>query len=114
MKDRFEKLREKLDDAIDKYGLNSSKTIKLSNRFNELINFYYKNEVQFSKDSILYIKYIESIKMLKKITLNFSKFPTIEEWNKYAKEKDLLCSESLKYITGINWHNLRNRIMSEI
>ena len=58
----------------------------------------------------MYEKYVQSIKDLKKITKDFIRFPTIKEWNHYAKEKDLLNSESLKYISGNSWHNLRNKI----
>ena len=41
------------------------------------------------------------------------KFPTVKEWNIYAKENQLLSSESIKYIAGVNWHELRNRIKLE-
>jgi len=110
----FERLRIKLESSIDKYGLNSEKTRKISNKFEELINLYYKNEGQNHEDIIMDINYKESIKKLKNITKEFSKFPTIDEWNKYAKEHDLLCSESIKYMSGINWHDLRSRIKSGI
>lgn len=62
----------------------------------------------------MYHKYIDSVKSLKKITGDFINFPTINEWNHYAKENDFLNSESLKYISGNNWHDLRNKILSEI
>ena len=114
MLNKFERLREKLNNSIEKYGIESEKTRKLSDKFNKLLNIYYNKEVQYSKESLMYKKYIESIKTLEKITTDFSKFPTINEWNKYAKEKDLLCSESIKYITGINWHELRNRIKLKV
>ncbi len=110
MKDKIERLREKLHISIEKYGLSSEKTKVISEEFNELINIYYKNEVQFPEDSIMDKKYKKSIDLLKRITSDFAKFPTIDEWNKYAKEQCLLCSESIKYITGLNWHELRNRI----
>ena len=45
----------------------------------------------------------------RKITRDFVEFPTIEEWNHYAKENDLLNSESLKYISDRSWHDLRNK-----
>lgn len=114
MIDRFEKLRIKLHISIEKYGLNSKETAKISKKFDELVNTYYENERQYSQNNIIYTKCVESVELLRNITRNFSKYPTIEEWNKYAKEKNLLCSESIKYITGINWHELRSRIKSEI
>ena len=61
----------------------------------------------------MYIKYLESINCLRKIARDFVRFPTIKEWNYYAKENNLLNSESLKYISGNSWHDLRNRILSE-
>ncbi len=109
----FEKLRKKLDETIETYGLNSEQTRKISNRYNELVNSYYKNERQFDPDSIMNEKYIETIRCLRQVTKDFVKFPTIKEWNCYAKQNNLLSSESLKYISGNSWHNLRNRILSE-
>lgn len=111
--DRFKHLREKLNDSIEKYGLNSDKTNKISLRFDKLINSYYKKEVQYSHESTIYKKYIESINALEKITQDFAEFPSIPEWNKYAEEKGLLSSESIKYISGLNWHDLRNRTLSK-
>lgn len=109
----FEKLQEKLHESIEKNGLNSEQTRKISKKYNELINLYYKNETQYHEGDMMGIKYMESIKCLKKITRDFVKFPTIKEWNYYAKENDLLNSESLKYISGNSWHDLRNRILAE-
>ena len=109
MKNKVERLREELHLSIDKYVLNSEGTKRISDKFNKLVNLYYKKDVKYSKDSIIYKKYLESIEAINKITRDFSKFPTINEWNKYAKEHNLLCSESLKYITKLNWHDLRSR-----
>lgn len=114
MSNRFEKLRKKLDKAVEVYGVNSKEAKKISQKFDELVSEFYKKEKQYPTESIIYIKYLETIEELTKITRDFSEYPTIEEWNKYAKDKKLLCSESLKYITGINWHKLRNRIKSEV
>lgn len=114
MINNFEKLRKKLHDSIDKNGMDSEKTRKISTRFNDLVSSYYKNEKQFRQDNFMTQKYIESMKHLRKITREFAKFPTVEEWNKYAKENNLISSESIKYMSGNNWHNLRNRILSEI
>lgn len=113
MINNFEKLREKLHESIEVNGLHSEKTRKISERYNELVNFYYQNERQYHHDNVMSIKYLESVKCLRKITNDFIKFPTIEEWNCYAKENDLLSSESLKYISGNAWHDLRNRILSK-
>lgn len=110
----FEKLRKKLHEAIEKNGLDSEQTRKISTRYNELVNSYYKKERQYRENSIMGIKYRESIRCLKQISRDFAKFPTIKEWNHYAKEKNLLNSESLKYISGNSWHDLRNKISIEL
>lgn len=109
----FEKLREKLHESIETFGLNSDKTRKISIKYNELVNNYYEKEQQYHKGNFMHEKYLESVQALKKITKDFVKFPTIKEWNHYAKENDLLNSESLKYISGNTWHELRNRIILE-
>ena len=92
----------------------AKETKKISKKFDELVSEFYKKEKQYPTESIIHIKYLETIEELKKVTRDFSEYPTIKEWNKYAKTKNLLCSESLKYVTGINWHELRNRIKSEV
>lgn len=110
----FEKLRKKLHETIEKNGLDSDQTRKISNRYNKLVNSYYQKERQYSEDNIMCMNYRESVKCLKQITKDFVKFPTIKEWNYYAKKNNLLNSESLKYISGNSWHDLRNRILSEL
>ena len=110
----FEKLRSKLDKAIEIHGVDSEKASKLSKRYTELVNCYYREEKQFHENNLMYLTYLESLNSLRKITKDFVKFPTIEEWNYYAKENGLLNSESLKYISGNDWHELRNAISSQI
>lgn len=110
MVDEFEGLRNKLHQAIEEGGLHSVKTIKISKKYNDLINFHYQNERQYHPDNLMYQKYVESLQYLRKITKDFIEFPTIKQWNYYAKEKDLLNSESLKFISGSSWHDLRNKI----
>ena len=46
MIDNFERLRKKLDESVEKNGLNSEKTKKISERFDKMVNNYYKNEKQ--------------------------------------------------------------------
>ncbi len=114
MINNFERIRNKLHKSIDTYGLDAEKTRKISQRYNELVNSYYQEEKQYHQNSIMYQAYLKSIKHLKKITRDFIKFPTIKEWNYYAKQNNLLNSESLKYITGKTWHDLRNKILSAL
>lgn len=114
MIDIFEQIRGELHMAIDEYGINSKNVIEISEEFNRALNLYYEKELKYSEDNIMRIKYKEAIETLKNITKDFAKYPTINEWNKYAKEKCLLSSESLKYISGMNWHDLRSKIKIEV
>lgn len=114
MIDTFERIRSELHMAIDEYGINSKKAIEKSEEFNRVLNVYYKKGLKYSKDNIMQEKYIEAIEILKNITKDFAKYPTIDEWNKYAKQKGLLSSESIKYISGMNWHDLRSKIKVEV
>ena len=50
--------------------------------------------------------------MIKEITLN-DKFPDIVEWNKIAKKYGLLNSESIKYISLLDWKMLEIKINRE-
>lgn len=109
----FEKLREKLHEVIEEYGLNSEEAIYVSNEYNNLVNEYYRKEKQYHEGNHMQTQYIESIQYLKSIAKDYISFPTINEWNEYAKENNLLNSESLKYISGNAWHDLKNRILSE-
>ena len=86
MINNFERIREKLHESIEKNGINSEKTKRISERFDKLVNSYYINERKYNTNCLMYIKYTESIKHMKKITKEFAKFPSIDEWNKYAKE----------------------------
>jgi len=74
------------------------------------VNFHYQNERQYKENNLMYQKYVESLKHLRKITKDFIEFPTIKQWNQYAKENDLLNTESIKYISGSSWHDLRSKI----
>lgn len=114
MIDNFEKLREKLHESIKKKGINAKETMKISEKFDELVNSYYLHQKQYNEDNIMYKAFDRSIRELRKITREFGEFPSVNGWNQYAKDKGLLSSESLKYISGTNWNILRNRILSEI
>lgn len=113
MTNDFEKLREELYEAIDVYGLNSEKTKEISKKYNDLVNGYYENEEQPHELNIMNSKYLESMKCLKEMTKELTRFPSIKEWNHYAKEKDLLNSESLKYMNGNDWKKLKDIILEK-
>jgi hypothetical protein len=90
------KLREMLHDSIQKHGLTSEKTYKLSVELDEAIVDYYKNS------SMLYY-YEKSLDGLKKFIKDNNHEPNKKEWNTYAKENNFLSSESMKYIGNINF-----------
>lgn len=104
-----EELRKKLHEAIDKYGINSEEVYKISTEMDKLLNKH-----GYDDKNVMYNKYLDSMYELRKITKLFAKFPTVEEWNRYAKENLLLNSESIKYFSGLNWHKLKDRIKNDL
>jgi len=108
--------RKKLNSAVKRTGLNSIETRKISDKMNELINEYYSSieTVKFPSSSYMNDFYKTSYESLKKITEEFNKFPSIVEWNKYAKENNLLSSITMEYITTLDWNYLRAKIIREI
>lgn len=105
----IEELRQKLHRAIEEYGLDSEETRKISVEMDKLLN-----KRGYNEKNLMYNKYLESMFELRKITNLFAKFPTIDEWNKYAKDNLLLNSESIKYISGLDWNKLRDRIKKDL
>lgn len=104
-----EELRKKLHEAIDIYGINSEEVYKISTEMDKLLN-----KRGYDDKNLMYNKYLDSMFELRKISKIFNEFPSVDEWNKYAKEKYLLNSESLKYISGLNWHKLKDKIKKEM
>ena len=113
---KIRKLRVKLEEAITKKGLNSPEVREISNKMDELLNDYEKNTkiVEFPKYSMMPEWYKKSYRDLKKITEDFKKFPSVEEWNMYAKTNNLLCNVSLEYITQLNWNYLKIKSEREL
>lgn len=105
----IEQLRNKLHEAIDKYGIDAEETRKISVEMDKLLN-----KRGYNEKNLMYNKYLESMFELRKITKLFAKFPSVDEWNKYAKKNLLLNSESIKYISGSNWHKLKDRIKNDL
>lgn len=105
----IEQLRNKLHEAIDKYGISAEETRKISVEMDNLLN-----KRGYTTKNTMYNEYLDSMFELRKISKIFGEFPTIEEWNKYAKENYLLNSESIKYISGLDWNKLRNQIKKEM
>lgn len=113
---KINSLRKKLDKSIEKTGLNSNETREISKEIDKLINEYEKSVkiVDFPQNSEIFLWYKQSYFELKKITKKNDKFPSIVEWNRYAKNNDLLNHASLEYISKLNWNYLRVKILREI
>ena len=110
-------LQSKLNNGIQQDKLNDKQIIELSNEIDKLINHYYSLSMQLRKfpiNSKMKTFYDASYKELIKITIKNGKFPELEEWNKYAKENNLLSTESMKYITELEWKYIRLKVNKEI
>lgn len=117
LNNKIRNLQNQLNSGVEKNKLHDRNTIKLSNEIDELINHYYSLSMQerkFPINSKMNLFYEESYKELVKITKKNKKFPELEEWNKYAKENNLLSTESMKYIIGVEWKYIKLKINKEI
>lgn len=113
---KIRSLRNKLHKSIKKNGLDSDETRKISDEMDKLINEYYDNiqRISYSADSEMKLYYEYSYKQLKIVTQQLERFPSVQEWNKFAKEKVLLSSMSMQYISKLNWNYLRTKILREL
>lgn len=111
---KIEKLRMKLYESIDKEGLNSENTRKISEKLDILINEYYQKEKEYEKDNVVMYEYKVAYDKLEQLTREFGEFPSVISWNHYAKQNTYLNSESIKYISGLDWNKLRQKILYEI
>ena len=92
---KIDELKQKLHDSIKKYGIDSEETYKVSRELDKKIVNYYENSTMLN--------------LYKKSKIGFEEYrkqfgrPSTKEWNKYAKENDFLCSESMKYIGKVKF-----------
>ena len=115
LSDEIRNLQNKLNSDIHK--LDNLNTVKLSNKIDKLVNDYYSISMyrrKFPTNCNMEKYYELSYKELIKLTMQNNKFPSLEEWNKYAKENNLLSSESIKYILMIEWKYLRLKVNKQI
>ena len=119
---KIEKVRYKLHQSIEENGLHSEKTKKLNNEINKIINLYYatkddnyiKSQKDYPRDSEIWQKYQASYIELRNKTIDLNKFPTTQEWNTLAKQKKYLNFQSIEYISGLSWNEIREKILKEI
>lgn len=113
---KISSLKNKLNKTIQRTGLNSKETREISDKIDSLINEYYNSikEIEYSEFSNMYYYYKKSYEALKNVTQQLERFPTVQEWNKFAKENNHLSSISLEYIAKTNWKYLEIRIEREL
>lgn len=113
---KIRSLRKKLHKQLNKTGINSEETKKISIQIDELINNYYNSleKIKYPDNSEIYEYYKIAIKKLKEVTEQLENFPTIEEWNSFAKKNNFISSVSIEYISGLNWNYLRVKILREL
>lgn len=110
----IERKRRKLHESIKENGIDSEKTRKISVEIDNLLNEYYKKEKQYDEENTMLAFYRESLQELRNLTIDLGSFPTTQVWNNYAMKNNCLNNVSIEYISGLNWHKLRTRILSEI
>lgn len=119
---KIEKIRNKLNEEIEKNGILSEQTLKLSKEINELINIYYatrdntytKNQKDYPKDSEIWLTYQKSYIELRNNTIEQKQFPSTKKWNSFAKLKNYLNCQAIEYISGLTWNEMREKILKEI
>lgn len=111
----IKKLQKILDKNIDKKGLNDFLTRTTSLKLDKLINEFYETieEREYPEKNEMYEAYEMSYYMLKEMMITKKRFPMVEEWNDYAQKTGLLNSESIKYISRLEWHFLEIKLKRE-
>ena len=108
--EQIEKTRKVLHRNIEKYGLDSKEVREVSTQLDELINMYYGKD----REETMQAEYRVAYEELKRYTRENKEFPSVQKWDEYAKKNNLISSESLKFLSKLNWNKLRNKIKSEI
>lgn len=88
--------------------------LELKNKM--LANYLCKNSSKgrfYREEELMGKMYDISYRHLQLLTNMLNEFPSVEEWNQYAKENLCLNSQSMQYIAGMNWHKLRDKIRSK-
>ncbi len=110
----IERKRRRLHESIEKNGINSEETRRISIEIDNLLNEYYRKEKQYNENNTMIVFYEKSIKELKNLTLDSGGFPNVKLWNEYALKNNCLNSVSLEFISKLNWHKLEKKIRLEL
>lgn len=99
----MEKLRKKLEEVIETYGVSSRQAYDISVQLDEEIVKYYQHE--------------SFIKIYKKSKYAYEQYKkkgiTARQWDKLAKKKHYLSSESMHYLENITFETEKNSIIKE-
>lgn len=97
---QMEKLRKKLHTEIEKSGIDTEQTLKISEELDNLIKKYYLQKLNNKKKyNLMYLEYKIAYNQIKQITKKTGNFPNIMEWNKIAKKEIYLNNKSIEYIS---------------
>ena len=115
----IEKMKKQLNETIEKFGIQSKQTRKINEEINKQIlllyemkeNVYKSKEKLYEEKNIIYQNYKESICIIKDLAKQEKRFLTVKEWNKYAKNANLLSSQSIEYISGKSWNEIREEVL---
>ena len=124
---QMEKLRKKLHTEIEKSGIDTEQTLKISEELDKLIKKYYINKYNNIEenieeenveddieDNIIYREYKIAYKQIKQLAKKMGYFPTVKEWNEVAKKDIYLNNKSIEYISGLSWNKLKTKILSDL
>lgn len=117
LSDKIRNLQNKLNSDIQNNQLYNLNSVELSNKIDKLVNDYYLVSTYgrgFPANCNMNKYYELSYSELIKLTVKNNKFPSLEEWNEYAKQNNLLSSESIKYISMLEWKYLRLKVNKQI
>lgn len=109
---KIEKIRDTLNATIIEYGLHHPMVAETSQKLDKIINKYYgeREQRKYRIPSVMQIEYEIALEKLKQLSHEFGEFPTFVEWNSFAKTYGYLSGCSIEYISGLNWHKLRDKL----
>ena len=110
---KVEMLRLKLHEFINRYGVSSIETRKISDQMDVLLN---QNEkyIHYPNDSEMIKFYDNSYTHLKNLIKDINQIPKASLWNNYARINNCLNHISMEYISELNWFYLCKKIKSEL
>lgn len=107
---KLKRIRKKLNKEINKNGTISNRAIEAG----KIIDQITVEEMQESYRQKEWSLFERSMKALQYVTVQLEKFPTVEEWNRFAMENGMYSSLSLEYMSQMNWNKIRTNIYKEI